>query len=172
MKIWYRANLLQVTVTLINANQEVCMFAWCYVTRYLTYGVQTTLVFSPVLHTRRNLVLSRKTVSSSSRMIAATVRGQRASSFTDTLNLSTPKSLAEENSASSLTVHEKNKCVFPTLWTFTFLIVTHERQNTLLLSRRCPLPSRKLENHRPVPSRGRRQLASTSRYRLITLQHK
>jgi hypothetical protein len=34
---------------------------------------------------------------------------------------------------------------------------------------RCPLPSRKLENHRPVRSRGRRKLASTSRYRLITL---
>ena len=112
MKIWYRANLLQVTVALINANQEVCMFAWCYVTRYLTYGVQTTLVFSTVVHTRRNLVLSRKTVFSSSRMIAATVRGQRASSFTDTLNLSTPKSLAEENSASSLTVHEKKRLRF------------------------------------------------------------
>ena len=112
MKIWYRANLLQVTVTLINANQEVSVFAWCYVTRYLTNGVQTTLVFSPVVHTRRNLVLSRKTVFSSSRMIAATVRGQRASSFTDTLNLSTPKSLAEENSASSLTVQEEKITAF------------------------------------------------------------
>ena len=167
MKIWFRANLLQVTVTLINANQEVCVFTWCEVTRYLTYGVQTTLVFSPVVHTRRNIVLSRKTTFLSSRMIATTVRGQWASSFTDTLL--TPKSLAEENSASSLTVHEKNDCVFPTLWTFTFVIVTHKRENTLLLSRRCPLPSRKLGNHRPVRSRGRRKLARTSRYRLITL---
>jgi hypothetical protein len=129
--------------------------------------------FHPLFTREENIVFSRKKVFSSSRMIATTVRGRRASFFTDTLNLSTPKSPVEENSASSLTVHQgKKNCVFPTLWTFTFLIVTHERQNTLLLSPRCPLPSRELENHSPVRSRGRRKLASTSRYRLIALYHK
>ena len=32
---------------------EVRVFAWCYVTRYLTFGVKTTLVFLSVVHTRR-----------------------------------------------------------------------------------------------------------------------
>jgi hypothetical protein len=91
----------------------VSVFGWCYVTRYLTYGVLTTLVFSPVVHTRRkHCFFPSRNVFSSSCMIATTVRGQRATSFTDTLNLSTPKSLAEENSASSSTVHEKKKTAF------------------------------------------------------------
>jgi hypothetical protein len=68
--------------------------------------------FHPLFTGEENVVFSRKNVFSSSRMIATTVRGQRASSFMDTLNLFTPKSLAEENSASSLTVHEEKKTVF------------------------------------------------------------
>jgi len=75
MKIWYRAKLSQVTVMLINANQEAREFAWCYVARYLTYA---TLVFSPVVHTRNKHCFLARNFSSSSRIIATTVCGQRA----------------------------------------------------------------------------------------------
>jgi hypothetical protein len=84
--------------------------------------------FHPLFTHEENIVFSRKNVFSSSRMIATTVPGHRASSFTDTLNLSTPKSLAEENSASSLTVHEKKTVAF--FQRFERLLSLSSRMNT------------------------------------------
>jgi hypothetical protein len=122
--MWYRTNLLQVTVMLINANQEVRVFAWCYVTRYLTYGVLTTLVFSPVVHTRRKYCFLAKNFFSLSGMIATTVCGQRA--YAEARHTSCLTEVDAQKSCGwklrvFITVQKKTNCLISTLWTLYFL---------------------------------------------------
>ena len=150
MKIWYRAKLSQVTVMLINANQEAREFAWCYVARYFTYA---TLVFSPVVHTRNKHCFLARNFSSSSRIIATTVCGQRAYAEAHHTSCFTEVD-AQKSCGWKLRVFvnssKKKTTAFSTRWTLYFLIVTHDRQHTPFLSPRCPLPSRRLENLDPT----------------------
>jgi hypothetical protein len=108
--------------------------------------------FYPLFTREENMVSSRKTFSRRHTwLLLQYVFNEHTLKLVTrpALRKSTSKILADENSASSLEVPEKNQLLFWTLWTLYFLIVTHDHQHTPFLSPRCPLPSRKLENLDP-----------------------
>ena len=144
MKIWYRANLLQVTVTLINANQEVSVFAWCTWPDTWHMVSKPLSCFHPLFTRGENIVFSHKNVFSSSRMIATTVRGQRASSFTDTLK---PVD-AQTSRRRKLRIFNNNSRKKQLRFSNTLNVYFSYRHALTpkqpLLSPRCPLPSREL----------------------------